>query len=187
MRFALGFSVHTGWAAVVAVDERGQVELRRRVRLTATAEEGEFFHAAREMPLADAAGFLAASERDMIAAATGVVSALLAELAPRLVVAAGVVVGNGKLPGSLEAIVRSHPLVHAAEGDLFRRVFGRASADLGLAVTTVRVRDLAGHERISRPAGSPWGKDEKDAAVAALLALETANRGARKPVERDDG
>jgi hypothetical protein len=139
------------------------------------------------MPLAEVAGFLVTSERAMIGAATEEVRAVLAERAPRAVVAAGVVIGNGALPGSLEVIVRSHPLVHAAEGDLFRRVFGRASADLGLAVTTVRVRDLAGHERISRPAGSPWGKDEKDAAVAALMALDAANRGARPPVERGDG
>lgn len=171
MSLALGFSVHTGWAAVVAVTGRGQVELRRRVRVTETTEAGEFFHAAREMPLAEATRFLAASERDMIRAATAVVRAILAELAPRQVAAAGVVLGNSSLPGSLEAILRSHPLVHAAEGDFFRRIFGAASSAAGLEVTTVRVRDLGGHERIVRPDGPPWGKDEKDAAAVALRAL----------------
>jgi hypothetical protein len=107
----------------------------------------------------------------------------------REVVAAGIVVGNRPPAASLDAILRSHSLIHAAEGELFRGAIRGASEALGIRVTEVRAGDLhpraaealgisAGRvpehlSRIGRAAGRPWAKDQKDSCLAALIALST--------------
>ena len=80
----------------------------------------------------------------------------------------------------LEKILASHPLLHTAEGELFRDALRAACRECGLPLTVVKERELftRASERIERHVaamgkgiGPPWRQDEKFAAVAAWLAL----------------
>jgi hypothetical protein len=191
---ALGFSVHTGWSAVVAVTgpvSAPRVLDRRRIELIGSTGRGSAFvyHAARELD-AVAAELLITSARTL---GGRLAESALAELLTRLtvrgdrVVAAGIPVSGGKPLPPLPDILRSHSLVHSAEGALFRQVLVEASAACGLRVEVVSRRDLAKRAAavmgvrtdalVSRLAalgkalGPPWAQDQKDAALAALIAL----------------
>jgi hypothetical protein len=102
--------------------------------------------------------------------------------------AVGVVVGKSVLPSSLDAILRSHLLIHSAEGDLFRRVILEAAQDLKLRSLAVSSKDLGAAasgalgvtaQRLpqwltdfGKTVGRPWARDEKDAFLVACLALQ---------------
>lgn len=199
MRAALGFRAHTGWAASVAVGADGpRVVDRRRVDLFESRDvlEAEVFHRAADMAL-PAAGVLI--DRARVAArrlAARGLDAVCAELAAagHEVVAIGVVLGNGRLPDELESILRSHPLIHTAEGELYRSALVDAGNERGLPVTGVaskelyarasrelRVADEALRRRLvelGRDAGKPWAQDQKESALVAWLAL--ASRPSRR-------
>jgi hypothetical protein len=84
------------------------------------------------------------------------------------------------------SICESHARIHAAEGALFRAALAGASRALGVPVVEVRARDLAARAAallgvsveeladrlaaLGRDAGPPWGKDQKEALLAALVA-----------------
>ena len=98
-----------------------------------------------------------------------------------------VLVGKGMPDWSTEEILAVHVRMHQAEGELFREVlvagaravgvepiriaeksaFADAAARLGLpqAALEGKIADLG------KQAGPPWGKDQKEAAAAALVAL----------------
>jgi hypothetical protein len=100
---------------------------------------------------------------------------------------AGVPAGGTRAPPELARILAAHPLMHSAEGELYREVLVEAAADAGLTVSRVPGRDLAAHAasrmgcdaaaiavkltELGRQVGRPWRRDEKDAALAAWLAL----------------
>jgi hypothetical protein len=83
----------------------------------------------------------------------------------------GLLLASGRaLPADLHAILASHALIHAAEGEMFRDVLVRASEACALPVTSVR--DL--QRRVSemgRALGPPWRQDEKLATLAAWVVL----------------
>lgn len=86
------------------------------------------------------------------------------------VVGCGLLLGSGRPLPPLEKILASHPLLHTAEGELFREALRAASRECGLPLTEVKERDLP-LTAIGKPIGPPWRQDEKLAAVAAWLAL----------------
>ncbi len=193
---ALGFTAHTGWAVAVAVSgpltspkliHRGKIDLRPG------KESVQVFHVAAEMAPTDAKRHV---ERCSKAAAdtarkelTSLIKSLAHEVSP---VAVGVVVGNAARPTSLDAVLRSHLLIHSAEGDLFRRAIVEAGAALELTSLAMPSRDLAlAASRVlkvsqdgipqwlgefGRTVGRPWGRDEKDAFLVACLALANHRR-----------
>jgi len=78
------------------------------------------------------------------------------------------------LPG-LAAILAAHPLIHTAEGELFRDVLVWAARECRLPVTGVREKalDAASLKRVDglgKSLGPPWTQDQKYATVAALMA-----------------
>jgi len=99
---------------------------------------------------------------------------------------------RGPLP-PLSQILASHALIHAAEGEFFREAFSKACADLDVAVTGFRERDLdecvqtafgkaAARMRqqistLGRSLGPPWTTDQKTAALAALIVLAQLKGG----------
>jgi hypothetical protein len=103
------------------------------------------------------------------------------------VVGCGLVLASGRPLPSLEKILTAHPLLHAAEGELFRDALRAASRECGLPLTTVKEHDL--HTRVvsefrrqgcdfdqlvtgmGKAIGPPWGLDQKNAALVAWLAL----------------
>jgi hypothetical protein len=190
---ALGFSARTGWAAAVAValDRGGRPVLldRRMVELIDGTVPRQVYHAASGLPLDRAATMVRRSERVAGELAGAAVASMVDELASRgeTAVAAGIPVGGSRVPAELETVLASHMLLHAAEGDLFRQALMAAADEHGLEVFAVPARDLmatAGRElgsstealrrtltELGRPIGPPWRKDEKDATLAAWLAL----------------
>jgi hypothetical protein len=103
------------------------------------------------------------------------------------VVGAGILFASGRSLPELAAILRSHALIHTAEGEFFREVLVRASEDCLLPVTKVKEREIWDRgtvlfglasadlqERIGalgRTVGPPWRQDEKLASLAAWIAL----------------
>ena len=196
---ALGFSVHTGWAALVAVTRSGGASLtvldRRRigmlpVPLTPRPEAyPHVFHAARDLPLSDAERFIRKAEEQARVRAREELAAAVEGLRAggHQAVQSAIITARESPSRPLEEILQSHTLVHAAEGALFRGVIRGASEDLGLRVFQVpapelvrraaKVLGLAKDEvpdflmQLGRPLGPPWTADHKAATLAAALAL----------------
>jgi hypothetical protein len=164
------------------------VLVRRRVALVPYGEEGAVYHAAEEMQLADAARLVERASADACARAEQALDALAADIgADARLGAAGIVESNSALPSSLETILRSHALIHTAEGVLYRRAIDAAARRRELAVVGVPSKQLAARAALQvgvradalaawviergRAVGRPWGRDEKDALLVACIAL----------------
>lgn len=191
---ALGFRVHSGWAALVALAGPASSPLvveRARLQLTDPASSGPFqpYHAAAEMSLTDAEGFLKTCQADVALRARSSLGDLLVKLRERdyAVGGCGILFGSGRRPGSLAGILSSHAMIHSAEGEFFRAAVVNASEYYGLAVIRISARDLwAVAEKsinlpistlqehlaaIGKSIGPPWRQDEKYASLAAWTAL----------------
>ncbi len=187
-RAALGFKVHTGWAAVVAVGGPApEVLAKARLQVAWTFDEGAVFHAGQQLPLEKARALVGEAEARFAGKARAELSAFAAQLDAQ-VVAAAVVWGNPRPLPPFQAVLRSHPLVHAAEADLYRRVFAEAGeAVLGATPLRVPASELTARaasalrltrtqlaERLAamgKASGRPWTVDQKEAALVAWLAL----------------
>jgi hypothetical protein len=188
---AWGFSVHTGWAALTAVHGSvHSVRVVHRARIDmirgSDPENPPFiYHAAGGVGRPPVGGGLCGFAR----AARDQARTALQELLTvhGVVVGGGLIAGNKPLEASLDAILASHALIHAAEGVLFRTAIREACEALQVPVIDVRSADLRNAaartlgvaEReldahlvvVGKAAGKPWAKDQKDAYLAALLAL----------------
>ncbi len=204
---ALGFRVHSGWAAVVAVcvDKGSPVVLaRQRVHLveTFTYEFRQPYHTAKKRPLAEAREFISR----MRAEAKRLAYRAIRELESRTqeqgvkLTRCGLLLASGRpLPG-LEKILASHALIHTADGELFREALLHASARRGLREFTIKERELldrAGQvfrakpnelmrrvTELGRSLGAPWSQDEKFATLAAWLALAAPSKNISKEREK---
>ncbi len=199
---AVGLRAHSGWAAAVAlVQARVQassgpagapvVAVRRRIEMKERGARGpsQPYHAAVGLDFDEARQMLAGSA----ARAAGLAAIALREMAGNLrefgheVIGCGLLLGSGKPLPPLERILASHPLLHTAEGELFREALRAASRECGLPVTEIRERELfaraaadlrlpaAQVERevaaMAKAIGPPWRQDEKFAAAAAWIVL----------------
>jgi hypothetical protein len=191
---ALGFKLHTGWAALVAVTgEAGKIEvlLRRRIELLPPGDSIPRFvyHVASELPASQAAEFVRRAEvasQDTTQTAVRDVVEYLTSL-DHAVKAAGFSSSSKPVPRDLSAILRSHPVIHTAEGALFQQAVADACRSCGLAVISLRERDVwlnaatvwglneAGLRKqvdtLRKSVGAPWGADQKTATAFAMLAL----------------
>jgi hypothetical protein len=192
---ALGFAVHTGWAAMVAVSgpaTSAAVLDRRRLEMIPGSERRHprfVYHAARELSLEFAERFIRECADLSCANAKEALRVAIEDLGKRgyEVVAGSIIIGNRPLTAPLESILKNHSLVHTAEGELFRATIRSAGQALGVPVNEVRANELSSRaaaalgvsesraERhlagIGRAAGKPWAKDQRDACLAALIAL----------------
>jgi hypothetical protein len=198
-RAAIGVRMHSGWGALVAVSscaDTMEVIDRRRIALTSPGTPGanQPYHFAENLELREAERFLgnclAVSKRLALAAVQDVVG----ELRDRqyLVVGCAVLLASGRPLPPLSKILASHALIHAAEGEFFREAFSKACEGLDLSVTGFRERNLdecvqtafgkaATRMRqqvssLGRSLGPPWTKDQKTAALAALVVLANKQR-----------
>jgi hypothetical protein len=177
---------------MVAVAHSGswQVLERRRVSVVdgKIAGHAQPYHFAREQPLPEAKQHIARCA----AASLSLAQAGLREVVEKLsrehpVKGAAVILGSGRPLPELERILASHPLIHTAEGEFFRKAFAEACEALGIAVTGIREKDLeqraqavfkksaaALPEKLAAAAkhlGPPWSQDQKSAALAAAVVL----------------
>jgi hypothetical protein len=150
------------------------------------------YHFARERPLPEASKYIArcaaVSQRLAKEALQQVVEQLAQE---HRVAGAAIVLASGRALPELNRILASHPLIHTAEGEFFRKAFSEACEALGIPVTGIRERDLAEHAQTvfkksaaslpaelaaaARHLGPPWGQDQKAAALAAAVVLAASS------------
>ncbi len=186
MSAAVGFVAKTGWALGVVVTgpvEEPAVAARLRLELVGEALPANVFHVAADLPLDDARRLA----RQVSEAAARVARRTVPELADQHGVSVvGVVGASGAGPDDVAAIVRSHALVHAAEGELVREALAEGAGAAGVPVVRIRRADLgATAERVlglgpealraalvdlGRPVGPPWRQEQRDAALVAWLA-----------------
>ena len=196
---AFGFRAHSGWAALVVLSgplRSPKIIERTRVELIDPAIPGskQPYHAARELALKAAANHVQRCADTAKQLAEQFLKALIHGLKEKghEVVGSGIILGSGRpLPG-FEATLASHPLVHTAEGELFRHSLSHASERCGLTVTGVKERELFARAEaalriparqlqnrlceMGKIVGSPWRQDEKYAALVAWMALASASR-----------
>jgi len=191
---ALGFRLHTGWAALVAiagVPGKFQVLLRRRIELLPRGDSVPRFvyHKAAELRPSDAAELVSRAEAASEESARTAVKEVLAPLGALTIVvkAGGIPCSSRPVPTDLSAVLRSHPMIHTAEGVLFQRAVTSACQACGLAVISVREREVwrsvstswslkeeemrTQVDGLRKSVGAPWGTDQKTATAFALLAL----------------
>jgi hypothetical protein len=106
------------------------------------------------------------------------------------VAACGLLLASGRPLPALDAILKSHALIHTADGEHFRAALAHAAEGCGLRVVAVKERDVLARgakalgmpsarlERVvaemGKPLGPPWRQDEKLATLAAWVALAEA-------------
>jgi hypothetical protein len=195
---ALGFKLHTGWGVLVAIaglasnpPGRFEVLLRRRVELLPPGDSIPRFvyHKAAELPLSQAEELVQRAEAAAQEAARSAVQDVLHHLRSvvRVVNAAGIPCGSKPAPKDLSAVLRSHAAIHTAEGALFQQAVASACKGLGLAVISVREREVWPNaasiwglkeaelrqlvDGLRKSVGAPWGTDQKTATTVALMAL----------------
>ena len=204
---AVGFRVHSGWSAVVAVSlEKGApvVLARQRVHLveTFTYEFRQPYHTAEKMLAGQAREFISR----MMAEARRLAYRAIRELESRTqeqgvkLTRCGLLLASGRALPELDKILASHALIHTADGELFREGILHAIARCGLEDFRVKEKELldrAGRmlrikpnalmrrvTELGRSVGSPWSQDEKFATLAAWLALATPSNNNSKKREK---
>lgn len=191
---ALGFRVHSGWVALVALSGPAAsptVVRRHHLEIADSSIRGSLqpYHAAKQMAASDAAAFIEQCTCATDSLARSALQATVAGLASDRLTVSGcsLLTGAGRAAGSLESILASHAMIHSAEGELFRNSVKSACEACGLPLSCIRERDLfAKAESLLRltpgelkrrilelgsAIGPPWRADEKLSALAAWLHL----------------
>lgn len=154
---------------------------RRRIGIADAAIAGskQPFHASEALAIGEAEALIARCRESSVHLATLALQDLMAE---RNVMSAAVLYASGRQLPDLAAILRSHALIHTAEGEFFREVLVEASERCGLAVTKIREREIRDLQSkiamLGKTLGPPWTQDEKLASLAAWSALSEKTRRA---------
>jgi hypothetical protein len=197
VKVAFGWKAHSGWAALVVLGARdGEIAVvdRRRIELVEEEWAKQPYHAAEELETKPARDLV---ERGVEAARRIAVREMRAAVRREKerkndVTACAVLVGDPMPDWTTDEILAVHFRMHKAEGVLFRDVLLRAAKACGLRGVPVPEKSLTKdtEKALGSPAsrlarkvtelgksvGPPWGKDQKDAALAAMMALRKAPR-----------
>ena len=191
---ALGFRAHSGWAASIALAgpaDSPSIIARGRIELCDPRIPPPFqpYHKAAEMPFKKAEEYIRRVTEQTEEFARAGMERIIADLQPRevKVAACGVLVGGGRPLGPLEKILGAHPLIHTAEGVLFRKAILRAAEKIGLKAVEIVERELFTQAEVKlhfsrkeldrrlaefgRGLGPPWQQDQKFATLAAWMGL----------------
>jgi hypothetical protein len=184
MRTALGFRVHSGWAAMV-VAATSQVLDRRRIEITDPRLPGSVqpYHHAKTLSLPEAKQYLdhcAKQSRKMA------LTAIEDALDRHRVAACGILMSSARPAGTLEATLASHAAIHSAEGEFFRDAILHAAGACSISCRKIKEKELLNVARtelgirdpeaflteMRKTLGAPWTQDEKYAALAGWVALK---------------
>lgn len=186
---------HSGWAALVVLGKQGgglQVVDRDRMELVDPSDASwakQPYHAAEDLDPGAARKLV---ERGISAARRIAVRETRRAVertrqAGHEVAACGVLLGDSLPAWTVDQILAVHFRMHKAEGVLFREALAHAAEACGLRLVAIhekRLGELA--ERglaiplnelretiatLGKSVGAPWGKDQKEAALAAMIAL----------------
>ncbi len=202
VKVAFGIKAHSGWAALVVAGEQDTdlvVVDRRRVELVEQGWAKQPYHAAAALKPDVAREVI---DRG-IAAAHRIAIREVGDAVKRErereneVTTCAVLVGSPMPDWSLEEILAAHLRLHQAEGVLFREALAHAVTACGMRLVAIPERLLTNRaeDALGAPAtalvrkitalgrfvGPPWGKDQKDAALAALVALRESAKEAASP------
>lgn len=192
MKVAFGMKAHSGWAALVVLgkpDGAFVVVDRRRIELVEEEWAKQPYHAAEDLRPDEARSVV----KRGVAAARRIAVREMRTACERArevgheVVACAVLVVDPMPDWKVDEILAVHFRMHKAEGVLFREALARAAEACGLRLLRVPENQLAEHaERalatsvnslrktiasLGKSVGPPWGKDQKDASLAAMIAL----------------
>lgn len=190
---ALGFRAHSGWAVLVilaGLRESPIVVERRRIEIADPKVVGskQPYHAAQGLNLKEAEALVSACADASVRLATEAVEAAIRDAKQKgyEILTGCILTGSGKSIPALEKILASHPLLHTAEGELFRNVIARACLNHNLPVIAVKEKELMSRsqndigisgeliqqhlQRMGKAIGAPWRQDEKYASLAAWIA-----------------
>jgi hypothetical protein len=191
---AMGFASHSGWAAMVVLGKSAaglQVLARSRVELIDShdPESKQPYHAVEMVCVEEAMGRLDGYMAVAKSMACRGIRAERTDLEKRgyRLKSVGILESAARKPSSLASILASHAAIHAADGDHFRNALAAAAEQDGLAVFRIQTRALEGEAAaglrqpikklrdtvaaLGRQVGSPWGADQKQAALLAWLVL----------------
>ena len=194
MKVVFGLKAHSGWAALVVLGRQNDdlvVLDRRRIELVEHEWAKQPYHAAEGLKSETARDLV---ERGIDAAHKIAVREMRAALKRELdrkneVKACAVLVGSPMPDWSVDEILAVHFRMHKAEGVLFRDALIHAAKECKIKAVKIPEKELMSHaERelktpanklasqlsaLGKTTGSPWGKDQKEAALAAMIALRS--------------
>ncbi len=199
MKVAFGVKAHSGWAVLVALGTGSgehQVVDRRRMELVEKGSEWakQPYHAAEPLKPGEARDLVRrgvemarrVAVREMRAAVEG------ARESGHEAAACAVLMADPMPDWSVDEILAVHFRMHKAEGVLFRDALARAATASGLRLVGIPEKQLEEQaERVlatplstlrkrlaslGKSVGPPWGKDQKDASLAAMIALQGETR-----------
>jgi hypothetical protein len=186
---AIGLRLHSGWASAVAIvyGRAPRLVTRRRLILCKLSHAKQPYHAAENMDLAEAGDFIARCRAATLALAAKELTALRRDVAEHAFAGVGLAASRAKPLPDLAHILRSHALIHAAEGAFYRDALMETAGKAGVRIAAINrntasdllttSRDLRGAmEEMGKLAGPPWTVDEKLASLAALSLLPGAIR-----------
>lgn len=178
---AIGCRSHSGWAVVVTVTgslSAPEVLDRARIELLDGALPAHPYHEAAEEGLStrDARSLIRKVEERAAKRASTALAAIVdtVEHDGTQIAGIAVVATDRAIPSELERVLRSHQLLHAAEGDLFEEALVEGASSVGRPVARVAPATSSIHpavEALGKTIGPPWRKDHKLAAMAALTLL----------------
>ncbi len=191
---AIGLRAHSGWAALIALAgsaDSPEVIARRRIEIADPGIGGskQPFHAAEHLEFPDAEAYIERCLESTRKLARDAIRAAIDGLRDRRVeaVGCGILLGSGRVLPKLETILKSHALIHTAEGEFFRTALLEASEHCGLPVLGVKEKELSERSvaalriplstierrvlEMGKAVGPPWTQDQKYAALAAWILL----------------
>ena len=193
-KVAFGLRAHSGWAALVAIAgpvDSPEVVARRRIEIADPGIRGskQPFHAAEPLEFPDAQAYIERCAASTQRLAREALQAAMDGLRDRRSEASrcGIILGSGRTLPELEAILKSHALIHTAEGEFFRNALVEACGHCGLAVLRLKEKELFERgaaqfrttvselerrvQEMGKPLGPPWTQDQKYAALVAWMAM----------------
>ena len=196
MKVAYGLKAHSGWSALVVIGiSSGEFQVidRRRIDLVEKEDASwakQPYHAAEGLAPDQARDLV---ERGVEAARRVAVREMRAAVErsreSRHDIAACALLVPRAMPGwSTDEILAVHFRMHQAEGVLFPDALARAANACGLRLVAIPEKQLCEEAEnalriplgalmvkvatLGKSVGSPWGKDQKSATLAAMVALQ---------------
>jgi hypothetical protein len=197
MKVAFGLKAHSGWGILVVVGLHASefhVLERRRIELIEEKDANwakQPYHAAEGLKT-DAASDLVT--RGMRGAKRSAVREMRSALSwsrelGHEIVACAVLVPDPMPDWTTDEILAVHFRMHKAEGVLFPDALVQGARVCGLNVIAIPEKRLSEHaerslatpmsrlmktiEMLGKSVGAPWGKDQKSAALAAMIGLHS--------------
>jgi hypothetical protein len=192
MKVAFGLKAHSGWAVLIVLgEERDELIVvdRRRIELVEETWAKQPYHAAEELERDEARSLV---KRGIAAAHQLALSEMRAAIKrehnrKNEVAGCAVLVGAPMPDWTTDQILAVHFRMHKAEGALFQSALVQAAKKCSLNTVPVLEKELMSHASnqlarrsdllvkkiaaLGKSLGAPWGKDQKDAALVALMAL----------------